>query len=108
MQRIQNMHVTFKSTCVYPFMSFCLISGPIPSVEAQTKAQFSLSKLISRSCWSATAEMTSDSTVSLTMCSHPNAPIGVYKLILDQGEGVGLGDFVLLFNPWCKSKLFYH
>jgi len=93
---------------VLAFIHSCLISGPRPSVEAQTKAKFSLGHFSSRSCWSATAETASDSTVSLTVCSHPNAPIGVYKLILDQGEGVGLGDFVLLFNPWCKSKLFYH
>ncbi|KAF4096311.1 protein-glutamine gamma-glutamyltransferase 2a [Onychostoma macrolepis] len=87
-------------------INFIAQTGPIPSVEAQTKAKFSLSRFISRSGWSAAAE-TSDSTVSLTVCSHPNAPIGVYKLILDQGEGVSLGEFVLLFNPWCKQDSVY-
>ncbi|KAK7129384.1 hypothetical protein R3I94_017557 [Phoxinus phoxinus] len=89
-------------------INFIAETGPIPSVEAQTKAKFSLSRFFfSRSCWSATAETASDGTVSLTVCSHPNAPVGVYKLILDQGEGVGLGDFVLLFNPWCKKDSVY-
>nr|XP_055044626.1 protein-glutamine gamma-glutamyltransferase 2a [Misgurnus anguillicaudatus] len=88
-------------------VNFVAKTGPIPSVDAQTKAKFSLSKFISRSCWSATSETTSENTVSLTVCSHPNAPIGVYKLILEQGAGVILGDFVLLFNPWCKRDSVY-
>ncbi|XP_051517144.1 protein-glutamine gamma-glutamyltransferase 2a [Myxocyprinus asiaticus] len=88
-------------------VSFIVKTGPIPSVDAQTKAKFSISKFISRSCWSATAELMSDNKVSLTVCSHPNAPIGVYKLILDQEAGVVLGDFVLLFNPWCKRDSVY-
>uniref|UniRef100_A0A671LGX1 Protein-glutamine gamma-glutamyltransferase 2 n=1 Tax=Sinocyclocheilus anshuiensis TaxID=1608454 RepID=A0A671LGX1_9TELE len=87
-------------------INFIAQTGPIPSADAQTKAKFSLSRFICRSSWSATAE-TSDSIVSLTVCSQPNAPIGVYKLILDQGEGVSLGEFVLLFNPWCKKDSVY-
>ncbi|XP_051955704.1 protein-glutamine gamma-glutamyltransferase 2-like [Xyrauchen texanus] len=88
-------------------VNFIAKTGPMPSVDAQTKATFGLGKFISRSCWSATAELMSERTVSLTVCSHPNAPIGVYKLILDQGAGVGLGEFVLLFNPWCKRDSVY-
>ncbi|XP_016086848.1 protein-glutamine gamma-glutamyltransferase 2-like [Sinocyclocheilus grahami] len=84
----------------------CCISGPIPSADAHTKAKFSLSRFICRSSWSATAE-TSDSIVSLTVCLQSNAHIGVDKLILDQGEGVSLAEFVLLFNPWCKKDSVY-
>ncbi|XP_051946946.1 protein-glutamine gamma-glutamyltransferase 2-like [Xyrauchen texanus] len=88
-------------------VNFIVQTGPVPSVDAQTEAKFSVSKFISRSCWSATADLMSENTASLTVCSHPNAPIGVYKLILDQEAGVVLGDFVLLFNPWCKRDSVY-
>ncbi|NP_001004647.1 protein-glutamine gamma-glutamyltransferase 2a [Danio rerio] len=87
-------------------IKFIAQTGPIPSVEAQTKARFSLSKVISRLSWSATAE-THNSTVSLSICAHTNAPVGRYTLILDQGDGVILGEFVLLFNPWGKLDSVY-
>ncbi|KAI7794545.1 protein-glutamine gamma-glutamyltransferase 2a [Triplophysa rosa] len=88
-------------------VNFIAKTGPIPSVDKQTKVKFSLSKFISRSSWSATSETTSENGVSLSVCSHPNAPVGVYQLILDQGAGVALAEFVLLFNPWCKRDSVY-
>ncbi|TRY98566.1 hypothetical protein DNTS_005270, partial [Danionella cerebrum] len=68
-------------------IKFIVQTGPIPSVEAQTKARFSLGRTLSTSSWSATAE-TEEHTVSLTISSPANAPVGLYKLILEQGSGV--------------------
>ncbi|XP_022524305.2 protein-glutamine gamma-glutamyltransferase 2 [Astyanax mexicanus] len=82
-------------------------TGPAPSEEADTAVKFGLSKVISKVRWSATAEVTSENTVALTVCSNPNAPIGLYQLTLDQAGGVSLGQFVLLFNPWCKRDSVY-
>ncbi|KAI4879151.1 hypothetical protein NFI96_021248, partial [Prochilodus magdalenae] len=80
---------------------------PAPSEDADTAVKLGLSKLLSKTRWSATAALTADSTVSLTVCSNPNAPIGLYQLTLNQGGGVSLGQFVLLFNPWCKRDSVY-
>ncbi|XP_036447323.1 protein-glutamine gamma-glutamyltransferase 2-like [Colossoma macropomum] len=82
-------------------------TGPEPSEDADTAVKFGLSKFILKTRWSATAALTSESTVSLTVCSNPSAPIGLYQLTLDQGSGVSLGQFVLLFNPWCKRDSVY-
>ncbi|XP_072552168.1 protein-glutamine gamma-glutamyltransferase 2-like [Salminus brasiliensis] len=82
-------------------------TGPEPSEDADTAVRFGLGKLISKVRWSATAELTSESTVALTVCSNPNAPIGLYQLTLDQDSGVSLGQFILLFNPWCKRDPVY-
>uniref|UniRef100_A0A4W4FGA1 Protein-glutamine gamma-glutamyltransferase 2 n=1 Tax=Electrophorus electricus TaxID=8005 RepID=A0A4W4FGA1_ELEEL len=82
-------------------------TGPEPSEVMDTAIKFGLNKFISPARWSATAELKSESAVSLTVCSHPAAPIGLYQLALDQGTGVSLCQFVLLFNPWCKRDSVY-
>ncbi|XP_017578504.2 protein-glutamine gamma-glutamyltransferase 2-like [Pygocentrus nattereri] len=82
-------------------------TGPEPSEDADTAVKFGLSKFMSKTRWSATAALPSENTVSLTVCSNPNAPIGLYQLTLDQGSGVSLGQFVLLFNPWCTRDSVY-
>uniref|UniRef100_A0A8K9V2D2 protein-glutamine gamma-glutamyltransferase n=1 Tax=Oncorhynchus mykiss TaxID=8022 RepID=A0A8K9V2D2_ONCMY len=45
--------------------------------------------------------------VSLSVSSPPDVPIGLYSLTLDQGQKVKLGEFVLLFNPWCAKDAVY-
>lgn len=84
-------------------------SGPNPSEIADTAVKFGLCKFISKVRWSATATVASESSVSLSIGSHPDAPIGLYQLVLEQVskevKEVNLGQFVLLFNPWCKSKI---
>ncbi|KAJ8359201.1 hypothetical protein SKAU_G00157260 [Synaphobranchus kaupii] len=82
-------------------------TGPCSSEGTSTRAVFGLSDSVDEMCWSAAACCPDGRTVSLSICSPPNAPIGRYSLTLDQGRAVSLGDFVLLFNPWCISDVVY-
>lgn len=79
-------------------------TGPLPRKESGTKASFSVSDSIDDSEWSASStDDPSSNTVSVTINSSPNAPIGVYSLTLDQdGQKTSLGQFILLFNAWCS------
>uniref|UniRef100_A0AAQ5XQ13 Protein-glutamine gamma-glutamyltransferase 2 n=1 Tax=Amphiprion ocellaris TaxID=80972 RepID=A0AAQ5XQ13_AMPOC len=80
-------------------------TGPLPRKESDTKASFTLSDSTSETEWSASA--TSDpsrKTVSVSIASSPNAPIGLYSLEVDQdGQKTSLGQFILLFNAWCPG-----
>uniref|UniRef100_A0A8C4ER17 Protein-glutamine gamma-glutamyltransferase 2 n=1 Tax=Dicentrarchus labrax TaxID=13489 RepID=A0A8C4ER17_DICLA len=53
--------------------------------------------------WSASATNgPSGNTLTVSISSSPNAPIGIYSLTLDQeGQETSLGQFILLFNAWC-------
>ncbi|XP_066527048.1 protein-glutamine gamma-glutamyltransferase 2a [Hoplias malabaricus] len=82
-------------------------TGPASSEDLDTTVKFGLSKFTSKTRWSATAVVTSENTLSLTVSSNPSAPIGLYQLTLDQANGVTLGQFVLLFNPWCPRDSVY-
>lgn len=88
---------------------FVFLLGPNLSELTHTAVKLGLGKFISKVRWSATAVLASESSVSLTIGSPPDAPIGLYRLTLEQVskevKEVSLGQFVLLFNPWCKSKI---
>ncbi|XP_056155329.1 protein-glutamine gamma-glutamyltransferase 2a, partial [Lampris incognitus] len=95
--------------------SFTLIveTGPLPRKESDTKVSFSLSDSIVKTEWGASAKNgPSENTVSVSISSSPNAPIGLYTLTLDQErQKISLGEFILLFNAWCPSeysKSFYY
>ncbi|XP_030642560.1 protein-glutamine gamma-glutamyltransferase 2a [Chanos chanos] len=88
-------------------LAFIAKTGPIPSEISGTQAKFGVSKFISRVFWSATVTVTSETIISVTICPSYNAPIGLYTLLLDQGQQFQLGEFVLLFNPWCKRDGVY-
>lgn len=91
-------------------MSFkCLVSlpaGPLPRKESDTKVSFTLGDSTVETEWSASATHDpSEHTVSVTISSSPDAPIGVYSLTVDQeGLKTTLGQFTLLFNAWCPSQ----
>ncbi|MBN3271195.1 TGM2 glutamyltransferase, partial [Polyodon spathula] len=57
--------------------------------------------------WSAAVSSHLGNTVSLTIYSPPDARIGSYSLTMKQVESTRLGDFVLLFNPWCPGDSVY-
>ncbi|KAJ8400563.1 hypothetical protein AAFF_G00393320 [Aldrovandia affinis] len=90
-------------------MAFSLIveTGPCSSERTGTRAAFGLSGSVDETRWSASASCHDGQTISLSICSPPDAPIGRYSLTLDQGQTVCLGDFVLLFNPWCPRDVVY-
>uniref|UniRef100_A0AAQ5X8W8 Protein-glutamine gamma-glutamyltransferase 2 n=1 Tax=Amphiprion ocellaris TaxID=80972 RepID=A0AAQ5X8W8_AMPOC len=93
-----------QSSGLTPLVS-CVSAGPLPRKESDTKASFTLSDSTSETEWSASA--TSDpsrKTVSVSIASSPNAPIGLYSLEVDQdGQKTSLGQFILLFNAWCPG-----
>ncbi|TSL61124.1 Protein-glutamine gamma-glutamyltransferase 2 [Bagarius yarrelli] len=83
-------------------------TGPDPSELADTAVKFGLGKFISKFRWSATAMLASETSLSVTIGSSSDAPIGLYQLALEQAnKEVSLGQFVLLFNPWCKRDSVY-
>nr|XP_046251978.1 protein-glutamine gamma-glutamyltransferase 2-like [Scatophagus argus] len=91
--------------------SFTLIveTGPVPRKESDTKVSFGLRESTVDTEWSASATNDpSANTVSITISSSPNAPIGLYSLSLDQeGQKTNLGQFILLFNAWCPRDAVY-
>ncbi|XP_034167567.2 protein-glutamine gamma-glutamyltransferase 2a isoform X1 [Pangasianodon hypophthalmus] len=92
-------------------ISLITTTGPDPSELSDTAVKFGLSKFISKVRWSVTAMLASENSVSLTIGSPPDAPIGLYQLALEQVSKevmeVSLGQFVLLYNPWCKRDSVY-
>ncbi|XP_067095240.1 protein-glutamine gamma-glutamyltransferase 2a isoform X1 [Osmerus mordax] len=82
-------------------------TGPLPREESGTKVSFGLSDFTVNTAWSASITSPPGDPVSLSICSSPDAPIGLYSLSLDLGHSVPLGQFILLFNPWCARDAVY-
>uniref|UniRef100_A0A7N8XPY7 Protein-glutamine gamma-glutamyltransferase 2 n=1 Tax=Mastacembelus armatus TaxID=205130 RepID=A0A7N8XPY7_9TELE len=89
--------------------TFVVETGPLPSEESGTKVSFSLRDTTVDTEWSASASNDpSGNTVSVSISSSPDAPIGLYSLFLEQGwEKASLGQFILLFNSWCPRDAVY-
>ncbi|KAK7877870.1 hypothetical protein WMY93_031476 [Mugilogobius chulae] len=89
------------------------LTSPLPRPESDTEVTFGLSEKSVEgsgdSTWAASAVLgRSADTVLLTVRSSVDAPIGLYSLTLNQdGTKTGLGDFTLLFNPWCPRDAVY-
>lgn len=87
-------------------------TGPEPSETSGTKILFPLTDSINKRRWSAVSSSFSRGKLSLEMSSSPNAKIGhhvliLQKLSLSQTENCHLGEFVVLFNPWCPEDEVY-
>ncbi|XP_068996653.1 protein-glutamine gamma-glutamyltransferase 2-like [Embiotoca jacksoni] len=91
--------------------SFTLIveTGPLPREESDTKVLFCLHDSTSETEWSASAANDpSENTLTVSLNSSPDAPIGLYSLSVDQkGQKTSLGQFILLFNAWCPRDAVY-
>uniref|UniRef100_A0A8C4EJD2 Protein-glutamine gamma-glutamyltransferase 2 n=1 Tax=Dicentrarchus labrax TaxID=13489 RepID=A0A8C4EJD2_DICLA len=85
------------------FLPFSVSPGPLPRKESDTKVSFGLRDSTVDTEWSASATNgPSGNTLTVSISSSPNAPIGIYSLTLDQeGQETSLGQFILLFNAWC-------
>lgn len=51
-----------------------------------------------------------DSELALQLIAPAHAPIGLYRLSMEastgyQGSSFMLGNFTLLFNPWCPGEV---
>ncbi|XP_048406418.2 protein-glutamine gamma-glutamyltransferase 2-like [Stegostoma tigrinum] len=89
-------------------ISLCVETGLVPSETAGTKAQFPLSNTLDTNKWNAALVSNVGNKLSLSICSPANAKIGHYTLTLwctTQGQSTSfdLGQFILLFNPWCPD-----
>lgn len=84
-------------------------TGPSPTKESGTLVTFALHQSIDETQWSASASYgPAENTISVSISSSPNAPIGVYTLTLDQEDSqISLGEFTLLFNAWCPRDTIY-
>lgn len=83
--------------------------GPLPRKESDTAVSFGLKDYTDDKEWSASASKSPGNTVSVSISSSPDAPIGLYSLSLhQQGHSTVLGTFILLFNAWCRSKYTFY
>ncbi|KFP86420.1 Protein-glutamine gamma-glutamyltransferase 6, partial [Acanthisitta chloris] len=114
LRRGQAFSITLNlKTPVQPWDSFTFIAstGPSPAESQQTKAIFTLSE--EAECgWSAAREPGEPDCMNITILSPADAVIGRYKLKLQIVSGnkvssKSLGQFVLLFNPWCPDDDVY-
>ncbi|XP_076968413.1 protein-glutamine gamma-glutamyltransferase E [Tamandua tetradactyla] len=103
-----SFKIHFKNPVSEESLMFTASTGPSPSESARTKAVFPLSKERSGGNWNAVLQTSEDSSLTITMSTPANAPIGRYLLdtqISSQGKvfSVKLGTFILLFNPWLQE-----
>ncbi|XP_019395051.1 PREDICTED: protein-glutamine gamma-glutamyltransferase 2 [Crocodylus porosus] len=87
-------------------------TGPCPTETGGTRSHFSVSSCLQASAWSAAVEQQDGTALSLSLCSPPDARIGLYTLTMEastgyQGTSFRLGEFILLFNPWCPEDTVY-
>uniref|UniRef100_A0A8C8A7X3 protein-glutamine gamma-glutamyltransferase n=1 Tax=Otus sunia TaxID=257818 RepID=A0A8C8A7X3_9STRI len=97
--------------CHSELLSLFPLAGPAPAESQQTKAIFNPSEE-GASGWSATQEPSEPGCMNFTIFSPADAVIGRYKLKLQTVSGnkvssTLLGQFVLLFNPWCPNDDVY-
>ncbi|KQL12596.1 hypothetical protein AAES_36842 [Amazona aestiva] len=83
------------------------MAGPSPAESQQTKATFNLSEE-GASGWSSTQELSEPGCMNFITFSPANAVNGQYQLKLqivsgNKSSATLLGQFVLLFNPWCPN-----
>ncbi|XP_069740728.1 protein-glutamine gamma-glutamyltransferase 2-like [Narcine bancroftii] len=88
-------------------MIFSVETGPKPSESSGTKVLFEL-WTINPMQWSGRLVSTTGTTLDLTIFPSPSARIGRHTLNLLRCRGsqvmkVKLGEFILLFNPWCRE-----
>ncbi|KFZ57800.1 Protein-glutamine gamma-glutamyltransferase 6, partial [Antrostomus carolinensis] len=114
LRRGQAFNITLNLQTTVQFgdnFTFIASTGPSPAESQQTKAIFNLSEE-GASGWSATQEPSEPGCMNFTIFSPASAVIGQYKLELQIVSGnkvysTHLGQFVLLFNPWCPNDDVY-
>uniref|UniRef100_A0AAA9S876 protein-glutamine gamma-glutamyltransferase n=2 Tax=Bos TaxID=9903 RepID=A0AAA9S876_BOVIN len=87
---------------------FTVETGPQASEALHTKAVFQTSELERGDTWMAVKEAQTENTTTFSLASPPNAVIGRYQLSARvssrrKHSDRKLGEFVLLFNPWCPE-----
>nr|XP_060627495.1 protein-glutamine gamma-glutamyltransferase E-like [Anolis sagrei ordinatus] len=86
--------------------SFVAETGSSPSESQGTRASFGGG---GGGAWGASLVGREGNQLSFSLTSPASAPVGRWKLSLRVGQGNArlLGQFVLLFNPWCSGDPVY-
>ncbi|XP_036997056.2 protein-glutamine gamma-glutamyltransferase 6 [Artibeus jamaicensis] len=87
---------------------FTVETGPQASEALRTKAVLATSEPGEQNAWTAAKEAQEENTVTIGLTSPPDAIIGRYLLSFRvssrrKHSDRKLGEFVLLFNPWCSE-----
>ncbi|NXK51713.1 EPB42 protein, partial [Chauna torquata] len=79
-------------------------TGLHPSKADGTQVEFPISILGDQKQWSAVLEEQDPCFWTISVNAPANAPIGQYALLLHASKSYCLlGNFILLFNPWCHD-----
>ncbi|XP_062360817.1 protein 4.2 [Cinclus cinclus] len=79
-------------------------TGPHSSRADEIQTEFPISSLGDQKQWSAAVEEQDPNFWTLCLNTPANAPIGQYTLLLRASKSPQfLGNFTLLFNPWCQD-----
>ncbi|KAM7327481.1 hypothetical protein ACRRTK_013848 [Alexandromys fortis] len=106
----------FKNRGFQPGMdsiTFVTETGPLPDLAKGTRAVFSLTGSGGPSPWIASLEANRATSLDVSLCAPPMAAVGRYllKIRIDSYQGpvtaYQLGEFILLFNPWCPGDAVY-
>uniref|UniRef100_A0A8C5IGR2 Transglutaminase N-terminal domain-containing protein n=1 Tax=Junco hyemalis TaxID=40217 RepID=A0A8C5IGR2_JUNHY len=85
--------------------TFLIVQTGNPSPELGRGAEFPISSLGDQKQWSAAVEEQDPNSWTLCVNTPANAPIGQYNLLFRASKSPQLlGDFTLLFNPWCRGR----
>ncbi|XP_053105282.1 protein-glutamine gamma-glutamyltransferase E-like [Hemicordylus capensis] len=93
-------------------LAFIVETGTAPSEAHHTRAAFAVSSGLVGGSWSAAQGSCQSNYVNFSLASPATAAIGRYKLYLQVTSGSQvqarfLGQFIMLFNPWCTADLVY-
>ncbi|NWS59305.1 EPB42 protein, partial [Chunga burmeisteri] len=79
-------------------------TGSHPSKADGTQTEFPISSVGDQKQWSAALEEQDPCFWTISVNTPANAPIGQYALLLHTSKSdCLLGNFTLLFNPWCQD-----
>lgn len=85
-----------------------LTTGPNPSKLNRTKNTFKITSLSDRKTWSARVVDFIQGTWKVSITSPADAIIGYYSILIKiNGIVQDLGEFMMLFNPWCEDDQVY-
>ncbi|XP_008526752.1 protein-glutamine gamma-glutamyltransferase 5 [Equus przewalskii] len=111
-----NITLYFRNRGFQPALDnliFVVETGPLPDLAKGTRAIFSLASRHGPSPWIASLETNGAASLEVSLCAPPTAAVGRYllKVHLNSFQGsvmaYQLGEFILLFNPWCPEDAVY-
>ena len=105
---LEEWKITIKS------LDYSSLLGPLPDLAKGTRAVFSFTGSGGPSPWIASLEANRANSLEVSLCAPPIAAVGRYllKIRIDSYQGFvtayQLGEFILLFNPWCPGEAGTH